>query len=73
MLFSEISYLKNWEKISVHINCHSYLPNWRKGVDYSKSNTAKRKYGGGALLELSHELDYLQSKGWISEPDFKEY
>ena len=45
---------------SVHINCHSYLPNWRKGVDYSKSNTAKRKYGGGALLELSHELDYLQ-------------
>ena len=59
-----IIFIKNFiEKrkiFSVHINCHSYLPNWRKGVDYSKSNTAKRKYGGGALLELSHELDYLQ-------------
>ena len=59
-----IKFIKNFiEKrkiFSVHINCHSYLPNWRKGVDYSKSNTAKRKYGGGALLELSHELDYLQ-------------
>ncbi len=59
-----IKFIKNFiEKrkiFSVHINCHSYLPNWRKGVDYSKSNTAKKKYGGGALLELSHELDYLQ-------------
>lgn len=47
---------------SVHICCQSFLPYWRKNVDYSQSNSAKRKHGGGVLLELSHELDYLQ---WI--------
>ena len=26
----------------------------------SKFKPAKKKYGGGVLLELSHELDYLQ-------------
>lgn len=31
-------------------------------MTYSESNSAKKKYGGGALLELSHEIDYLQ---WI--------
>ena len=40
----------------------SYLPKWRKNIVYSNSNSAKKKYGGGVLLELSHELDYLQ---WI--------
>ena len=56
------SYIERKKIFSVNINCHSYLPNWRKNVVYSKSNSAKKKYGGGVLLELSHELDYLQ---WI--------
>ncbi len=42
----------------IDINCLSYLPNWRKGIDYKKSNSAE-KSGGGLLLELSHELDYV--------------
>ena len=46
----------------VNIQCGSYLPNWRKNIDYTESNSAKKTYGGGALLELSHEIDYLQ---WI--------
>jgi len=36
----------------------SYLPYWRKNIHYSKSASGMKKYGGGALLELSHELDF---------------
>ena len=31
-----------------------------KNIDYKKSSSAKRKSGGGVLLDLSHELDYIQ-------------
>jgi len=55
-------YINNKKVFSVNIICHSYLPNWRKNINYAKSNSAKQIYGGGALLELSHEIDYLQ---WI--------
>jgi predicted dehydrogenase len=36
-----------------------YLPTWRNQFDYRQSVSAKRDLGGGALLELSHEIDYL--------------
>jgi len=36
-----------------------YLPDWRPGQDYKLSVSAKKKLGGGAILELSHEIDYL--------------
>ena len=59
-------YIKNFIKYkkiySININCQSYLPSWRKNITYSNSNSARKKYGGGVLLELSHELDYIQ---WI--------
>jgi predicted dehydrogenase len=39
-----------------------YLPDWRPGKDYRETVSARVDLGGGVLLELSHELDYLR---WI--------
>lgn len=44
---------------SVMIDVGQYLPDWRPGTDYKKNVSARRDLGGGVLLELSHELDYL--------------
>jgi predicted dehydrogenase len=40
--------------------CGSWLPAWRPKQDYRSTVSAQRKLGGGALLELSHELDMAQ-------------
>ena len=50
--------IKNRKIIFFDIKCISYLPVWRKNFSYFHSNSSG--YGGGALLELSHELDYAQ-------------
>lgn len=34
-----------------------YLPDWRPGADYRIGVSAQSALGGGALLELSHEID----------------
>jgi predicted dehydrogenase len=44
---------------SVMAEVGQYLPDWRPQSDYRKNVSAQRRLGGGALLELSHEFDYL--------------
>jgi predicted dehydrogenase len=48
--------------LSVRSEVGQYLPTWRPGVDYRKSVSASATLGGGVLLELSHEIDYLR---WV--------
>lgn len=47
---------------SVRCEVGQYLPSWRSDRDYRNCVSAKKELGGGALLELSHEIDYLR---WI--------
>ena len=48
--------------LSVRCEIGQYLPSWRPECDYRQGVSARQELGGGALLELSHELDYLR---WI--------
>lgn len=48
--------------LSVRCEIGQYLPLWRPDTDYREGVSARRELGGGALLELSHEIDYLR---WI--------
>lgn len=48
------------EPLSVRCEIGQYLPSWRPSVDYRNSVSASRYLGGGVLLELSHEIDYLR-------------
>ena len=48
--------------LSVRCEVGQSLINWRPDKDYREGVSAIRKLGGGVLLELSHEIDYLQ---WI--------
>ncbi len=42
-----------------------YLPDWRPATDYRRGVTAQAELGGGALLELSHEIDLAL---WLGGP-----
>lgn len=57
--------LRGQRVISAEIYCGSWLPSWRPGRDYSRTASALRVSGGGALHDLSHELDYAN---WLFGP-----
>ena len=46
--------------LNVRVECFSYMPHWRKNANYLNSVSARKNLGGGALLELSHEIDYIR-------------
>ena len=48
--------------IAVHAYVGQYLPDWRPGCDYREGYSAQKALGGGALRDLSHELDFVT---WI--------
>ena len=50
---------------SIRSEIGQYLPSWRPESDYRNGVSAKKSLGGGVLLELSHEIDYLK---WIFGP-----
>ena len=52
--------IKKKEINFISVNVSSYLPRWRTNYSYEKSNSSKKKFGGGLLLDLSHELDYIK-------------
>ena len=50
------------EVITVRADVGQDLRTWRPEVDFKNSVSAQKIIGGGVLLELSHEIDYLS---WI--------
>jgi predicted dehydrogenase len=56
--------------LAVRCEVGQYLPCWRPEADYKKGVSANRRLGGGVLLELSHEVDYLRwmfgEVDWVS-------
>ena len=52
--------IANFKIFNINIQNSSYLPNWRLGRNYSNSSSAMRSNGGGVVLDISHELDFIQ-------------
>jgi predicted dehydrogenase len=55
--------------LSLRAEAGQYLPDWRAGSDYREGVSARAELGGGALLELSHELDYTR---WLAGDEVTE-
>lgn len=45
---------------SVRAECGQYLPDWHPYEDYRSWYMSKKDEGGGAILDISHEIDYLR-------------
>lgn len=48
--------------LAIHAEFGQYLPDWRPQEDYRMSYFASARSGGGVVLDVSHEIDYVR---WI--------
>lgn len=55
---------------NAQVETGQYLPDWRPSKDFRHCVSARAELGGGVLLELSHEFDYIQ---WLLGPLSVEY
>lgn len=51
--------------VSVNAQVGQYLPDWRPKEDYRIGMSARKETGGGVMLDLIHEFDYLL---WLIGP-----
>lgn len=62
--------------LSVRAEIGQFLPAWRPNTDYRQTVSAKADLGGGVLLELSHDIDYLRwlfgEVQWVSAINCKQ-
>ena len=52
-------YINQYYFLHMRVLCTSFLPDWRPEQDHKKSYSSNLKLGGGVLLDLSHEIDYV--------------
>ncbi len=45
--------------VSVRVDVGFSVTQWRPGTDYTEGISVQKRLGGGVLLELSHEIDYI--------------
>jgi predicted dehydrogenase len=46
--------------ISARVEFGQYLPDWHPSEDYRQSYSARRDLGGGVILDVIHEIDYVR-------------
>jgi predicted dehydrogenase len=51
--------------VAIHAQVGQYLPDWHPAEDYRHGVSARRDTGGGVILDLIHELDYVR---WLMGP-----
>ncbi|MCD4781612.1 MAG: Gfo/Idh/MocA family oxidoreductase [Candidatus Omnitrophica bacterium] len=52
--------LQSHQVLNVSVRSSSYLPDWRPGFNYKEMFSVRKDQGGGVILDLSHEFDYIQ-------------
>lgn len=50
--------------VSIQAQVGQYLPDWHPWEDYRQGGSARAESGGGVILDLIHELDYLL---WLND------
>jgi predicted dehydrogenase len=67
-----INRIKEWlaqgligRPLMAYVQAGKYLPDWHPDEDYRLSYASRRDMGGGVVLTLIHEIDYLQ---WLLGP-----